>query len=181
MKMSETNINKEFAEFGKFCHYTAILFLLSIFIPFIGLVLLYFYYMALKIIKSINSQLNNENLEQWRSKMTIVLVIQIIYIPVSSINGIYFAFGSTMDPNAVLAALAVNMVILAVTFILMGIFQMKAWKNLNIFFDENRNMFPEILVIDCLNGTKKLRTAAKCFLLFFLIITVLIGYILTII
>ena len=113
--------------------------------------------------------------------MTIVLVIQIIYIPVSSINSIYFAFGSTMDPNAVLAALTILLIILIVTYILMGIFQMKAWKNLNIFFDENRTMFPEILVIDCLNGTKKLRTAAKCFLLFFLIITVLIGYILTII
>lgn len=181
--MSEININREFADFGKYCYYTAILLILSIFIPFIGIVLLYFYYMALKVIKRINSQLNNENLEQWRSKMTIILVMQIIFIPVTTIINIYFSFmmDPGMDPTAMLAVLTILLIILIGTLIIMGIFQMKAWNNLNIFFDVNRNMFPEILVIDCLNGTKKLRTAGKCFLLFFLIITIIIGYILSII
>ena len=193
--MTEITVNSQFARFGKYCLYLAISMILVIPlalipIPYVG----YFAVIAnlglviriYIVAKRIQKQLNNENIRIFYSKFLIshllFWLMQIIMLVMSIFLNIFAA--PSGEPAAMATALISLLLYLGIVIaflIIIGLLQMKAWENLNIFFTENRNMFPEIIIVSVLNGTKKLRTAGKLTMLGFLIITIIVGYILSII
>ncbi len=58
---------------------------------------------------------------------------------------------------------------------------MDAWRSLTDFFNQNRGLFPNYIASEASEGSDKLRTAALMYVLSFLIITILIGWILQIV
>ncbi|TFG10327.1 MAG: zinc-ribbon domain-containing protein [Promethearchaeota archaeon] len=187
--MSEDQILRQFGEFGKYIYYIAILIIIScctFFIPYVGTVLsilqLIFLIQGLGVIKRINSTLNNHNLEEFRSKIILGMIITVIAIAI--ISATFGAVLVLMTSRSAPGLLVVFLGVLLVVFIIMMIgayLSMKAWENLNEFFIQHRSMFPNYLADEAIEGTKDLKNAALCTLLFFLIITLIIGFILQII
>ncbi|MBY9008994.1 MAG: hypothetical protein KGD74_03910 [Candidatus Lokiarchaeota archaeon] len=184
--MTEITVNSQFARFGKYCFLLAIFMILAI-IPVVG----YFaviaqFAMVIRIYivaKRIQKQLNSENIRIFYSKFLISYllfgVLEVVLILMNIFLNVLAA--PSGEPEAVASALIFLLVylgIIVVFMIIIGLLQMKAWENLNIFFTENRNMFPEIIIVSALDGTKKLRLAGK---LTMIVITFIIAYILSII
>ena len=193
MKMTELTVNSQFARLGNYCFLLGLWLIISIiasFIPYVGylggIVLLALIIRIYVLSKRLNEQLQNENFAIWRSKFLISYILFVLFNYLSLIMSLFLNIllvpSDDLEASmGVLIILLTFLVIIFVLLIIIGILQMKAWENLNIFFTENRDMFPEIYVISALNGTKKLRTAGKLTMLGFLIITLFIAYILTII
>lgn len=185
--LSEDQILRQFGEFGKYIYYIAILIIIScctFFIPYVGTVLsilqLIFLIQGLGVIKRINSTLNNQNLEEFRSKIILGMIITIVATAI-----IVAAFGAvlvSMTSRTGLLIILIGLILVAFIIMMIGAYlSMKAWESLNDFFTQNRNMFPNYLADEAIEGTKDLKNAALCTLLFFLIITLIIGFILQII
>ena len=189
--MTEITVNSQFARFGKYCFLLAIFMILSIipvvsyFTTIIQIALVIRIYI---VAKRIQKQLNNENIRIFYSKFLISFLLmfplQFVFIIMSIFLNIFAVPSGEGSEATAIASLMFLLVFLSVAIILLiiiGLLQMKAWENLNIFFTENRNMFPEIIIVSALDGTKKLRTAGKLTMLGFLVITIIIAYILSII
>lgn len=193
--MSQVDVNAEFREFGEKMNVIMICIVLNFVIPVIpSIIQLIFTITSLGNIKRINKQLNNRNLENFRSKYLTSMVIMmltgigmVIAMLPFLFNIINYALSlmyTTPDPYVVLntlfpmlfwiliiAAIGLGIIIIA------SIFQMKAWENLNTFFMENAGMFPGKIAEDAIEGSKNLRTASLCMALIFLLITGIIGVI----
>ena len=183
--MSQEQILKDFGEFGKYIYYIALCILLAL-IPYVGIVMifveLYYIIKALGVIKRINLTLQNPNLEEFRRRIILGFIIAIVGTIISVIVMISFfvmlvGFSRGITPYAMYGVIFAFVGILFLVMIIAGYFQLKAWENLNIFFTENQQMFPPHLARDAIDGTKNLKTAATCMMLFFLIITGIIGFI----
>ena len=186
--MSNIDVKSEFSEFGKKMKIVAIMTILVIvpvigpFLSFIGFI---FGIMALGDIRNANNKLNQSSLEDYRTKFISAIVIRIISTGVTAI-------GTFITPNYVfdfvftfnLSALISGAVILLITFVLniiAAVIEMDAWRSLTDFFNQHRNLFPNIIGNEASEGSDKLRSAALMNILSFLIITILIGWILQII
>ncbi len=190
--MSNQNLNKEFRDFGKNIFVVAICTLLGI-IPYVsyvtGIVSIIFMVMAVKSIKNINMQLKNQNLGLFSTKIITALVLRVIamLVLVIGLNIILvpFIYSATgyIGSNfySLLAALIVVVLTGLILMIVGAVIEMKAWENLNIFFTQNATMFPQMFSQDAIDATAQLRKAALCYALFFLIITLLVGLILSIV
>ena len=185
--MTDETILRKFGEFGKYSYYMGICILLGL-IPALGIVTailqLYFLIQMLGIIKEVNFSLNNENLERFRSqyiKGILIGVFGSIFAGIVFGISMYFIFITQTMNRAFWGVFIVFMVLLFIAVILMGYFLMKSWENLNQFFEQHAKMVPPNLAQYAIEGTKNLRTASLCYMLFFLIITPLIGFILFII
>lgn len=184
--MWNKSVYVELRDFGKNMQYLAIFMLLSL-IPGIGpvamILYLIFMFSALKNIRLMYYSLNDQNLESFRIKM--VSSITRGFLSIFSIipGGIFLAIGLVM-PMQNYISIIIGSLLLLLGFILMissHAIERAAWKNLNAFLKENRQMFPEMALREVLEGTENLETGALLYSLFIFGITIIIGYILKVI
>ena len=180
--MSNMDVRNDFYEFGKNMQIVAICTVLSLVTGVTGLIALIFIFIALGNIKNANLKLNNEYLEEFRSKYVrafILRIVGIIVLIVGVINILIIVF-IPMDINSYWITVSISIIIIPTGLVFMitsVVAEMKAWENLKLFFEENRNMFPGSISHDLIDGCDKLKTAALLFALGFLIITAIIGFI----
>lgn len=177
-KMSNTNVNLDWASFGSKMKIIAIFVIIPI--PFVGLI---FTFLALSDLRNVNLKLNNPLIEDYRSKFITALIFKLIGSVVSLV-GLFF-------PIDIYALLSGNMMALLPLFIftgigiiisiIAGIIEMGAWGSLESFFRQNTNMFPAYVAREAEEGSHYLKNAALMYVLGFLIITALIGWIFSII
>ncbi len=147
---------------------------------------------ALKSIKKVSTQLNNANFEEFRTKILVAMTIRSIgsivvsfwtlFILVPYLNAPIYDYGPRFLYFQELLVMFILILVFAFIFMIVGAFkEMKAWENLNIFFTQNSKLFPEIFSRDAIKATRKLRKAALCYVLAFLIVPLIIGFILYII
>ena len=180
--MSNMDVRKDFYEFGKSMEIVAICTVLSVVTGVTGLISLIFIFIALGNIKNANLKLNNEYLEEFHSKYvrsfilkicgTIVLMMGVFSVAFFLFVPSYFSFSWTSFTISVILSLAGLIFVISSVVV-----EMKAWKSLKRFFEENRNMFPGNLSNELIDGCDKLKTAALLNALGFLIITIIIGFI----
>jgi uncharacterized membrane protein len=182
-----SNINMDFYEFGKKMKIVAIMVILMI-IPYAGSFLMLvgwiFAILALQNIQNANLKLNNTVLEEFRSKYYIALIFYIIS-SVVAIIGLFFpfnvlAFIYTMNYFTLIPAIT----LLALTYLfdfIGAIIEYGAWGKLEFFLTQNGNIFPPYLAKEASDGAHNLKNGALMYILFFLIVTILIGWIFRII
>ncbi len=182
IKMSNMDVRKDFYEFGRNMQIVAICTVLSIATGVTGLIALIFIFIALGNIKNANLKLNNEYLKQFRSKYIRAFILRICGTIVLIVGVINILFGVYMPMDITSYWITVSISIIVITsglvFMITSVFaEIKAWKNLKRFFEENRSMFPDNLYFELIEGCDKLKTATLLNALFFLIITIIIGFI----
>lgn len=184
--MDNDFIRNSFYEFGKKIRVIAIASVLS-FIPPIApvasIVALVFIFLALGVIRNINYQLNNPNLGMFRSKYVrsmILIIIGFIFLVVGGVSlAINFFIPLYIPPfNAILFPISICILVVGLILLISSsVIEMKAWENLKIYFQNNRELFPINIGQDAINGCDNLKTGALLYALGFLIITVFIGFI----
>ncbi|MBY9019359.1 MAG: hypothetical protein KGD66_11070 [Candidatus Lokiarchaeota archaeon] len=185
--MWNNSILGAFRDFGKNTQLIAIFLLVSLIpgIGFIGLILaLVFKFAALNNIKFINLSFNNDLLEKFRSKMisSITRLFLSLFCIIS--GGIFLAIGLLIPIGNLVGIVIIGSVLIALGLILVisaFVIEMKAWKNLKIFFEENQSMSSKILMRDVIKGIDNLATGALLNALFMFGITIFIGFILQIV
>ena len=193
--MSNTDVRSEFIEFGKKMKIVGIITLIGPFLgfvpvigqfmSFIGFIGFIFGIMALGDIRNANNKLNQSSLENYRTKYINAIVIRIISTVISAVGAFFTSnwvlnFVFTLNFSELIG----GAVILLITFVLniiAAVIEMDAWRSLNDFFNQHRNLFPPQIANEASEGSDKLKTAALMNILSFLIITILIGWILQII
>ncbi len=179
--MVNVDIRNEFSEFGKKMKIVAIMTVLAI-IPYLGIILsfigLIFAFMALSDIQNANYKLKQSSLENYRSKYSIAIVFRMISLVISGAGSFY----SLANPFSyrILTSI-ITMIISFIINIIAGAIEMDAWRSLTDFFNQNRVLFPNYIASEASEGSDKLRSAALMYVLSFLIITILIGWILQIV
>ena len=181
--MSNTDTSLEWRSFGSKMQIIAIFVIIPI--PFVGLI---FSILALGHIRNINFQLNNPLLGDFRSKWFSALMIRIV-AAVVSVVGLLFPIDfltiiMSGDPNVLFAALLPMFIFTGIGLVLgivAGAIEMGAWGSFETFFRQNATMFPAHISRDAEEGSHYLRNAALMYILGFLIITALIGWIFQII
>jgi len=174
-------------DFGKNMQLVAIFLLVSLIpgIGFIGFILvLVFKFAALNNIKFINLSLNNDLLEKFRKKMisSITRLFMALFCIIS--GGIFLAIGLLIPIGNLVGVIIIGAVLLSLALILIisaFVIEMKAWKNLKLFFEENQSMSSKILMRDVIKGIDNLATGALLNALFIFGITIFIGFILQIV
>ena len=180
--MSNMDVRKDFYEFGKNMQIVAICTVLSIVTGVTGLIALIFIFIALGNIKNANLKLNNEYLEQFRSKYVRAFILRIcgtIVLIIGAINAVLFVFFPfDFAPFWITISISIILILTGLIFIITSVVaEMEAWKNLKLFFGENRSIFPDNIYNDLIDGCNKLKTATLLFAFGFLIITAIIGFI----
>ena len=181
-----SDVNMDFVSFGQKMKIVGIMVVLGI-LPFIGsylsIVGFIFGLLALQDIKNANFKLNINFLEDYRSKYLLAVIFMIIGAIVSAI-GLFFPVDFT---QIIYGNYSVLIPMLTFTFVgwvinlIAGILEMNAWGSLGMFFEQNRSLFPAYIATEASDGAKNLKTAALMYILSFLIITILIGWIMRII
>lgn len=184
MDLDNNFYQRDFYEFGKKIHTVAIASVLS-FIPPIapiaGIVALVFIFLALGDIKRINYQLKDLNLDIFYSKYVRSVVLIIVGVVFLVIGGVSLAL-SFLSPlilfNSILFPISISVLVLGFIFLISSsVVEMKAWENLKIYFQVNREKFPADVVQNVIDGCDNLRTGALLYALGFLLITLFIGFI----
>ena len=181
------NVNMEFYEFGKKMKIVAILLILSI-IPWVGsflwIVGLIFILQALQDIQNANFKLKNGSLESFRSKYYTAVILSIIgsassivtlFFPINYLGFVYGGYVGNFTLNITFSVVAWLLNWIA------AFLEYSAWGQMGFFLDQNRNLFPPYLATEASDGAKNLKNGALMNILFFLIVTVLIGFIFRII
>ena len=179
--MSNIDVKKDFHDFGKNIQIVAICTVLSIAIGITGLIALIFIFIALGSIKRANSLLNNSSLHEFRSKYIRGFILRIggtAILITGVVNLVLFLFIPTSFPVYASLSLPIILMISGLVFIFVGVAaEIKAWKNLKIFFENNSKMFPVNISNDAIEGCNKLKTGTLLSALGFLIIPGIIGFI----
>ena len=176
------DVRKDFYEFGKNMQIVAICTVLTLVTGVTGLIALIFIFIALGNIKTANLKLNNEYLEQFRSKYVKAFILRIcgtIVLMLGVFSLVLYLFFSSYFPSFwITISISVILILTGLTFgITSLVAEMKAWENLKRFFEENRSMFPGSISHELIEGCDKLKTATLLNALGFLIITAIIGFI----
>ena len=180
--MSNMDVRKDFYEFGKNMQIVAICTVLTLVTGVTGLIALIFIFIALGNIKTANLKLNNEYLEEFRSKYIKAFILRIcgtIALMIGVFSVVFYLFFPSYFPSFwITVSISVIIILTGLTFgITSLVAEMKAWENLKRFFEENRSMFPGNIYNELIDGCDKLKTAALLNALGFLIITAIIGFI----
>jgi uncharacterized membrane protein len=180
--MSNMDVRNDFYEFGKNMQIVAICTVLSLVTGVTGIIALIFLFIALGNIKNANLILNNELLEEFRSKYVRAFILRIcgmIILIVGVINIVFFIYiPSYYYYYLINIIISIILLLTGLTFVITSVVaEMKAWENLKQFFEENRSMFPGSISHELIDGCDKLKTAALLFAFGFLIITAIIGFI----
>jgi len=181
MKMSNISVNKEFHDFGKFIQISAILTIVSMATGIAGFIAMIFVFVAMKCIKRANYTLNNSLLYEFRSKYIrgfISKICGMIVLVTGVANLVLFFFIPTSFPFYISLSISIILMISGIVFIYAGVAaEIKAWKNLKIFFENNSKMFPANISDEVIKGCDKLKTGILLSSLGFLIVPAIIGFI----
>ncbi|MFX0020260.1 MAG: hypothetical protein ACFFAK_15030 [Promethearchaeota archaeon] len=181
MKMSNIAVRKEFHDFGKYIQVVAILTIVSITTGIAGFIAMIFIFIALRSLKRANFTLNNSSLHEFRSKYIRGFILRICGMVVLIIGGVnlaLFFFIPTSIPIYISLSVSIILMISGIVFIYVGVAaEMKAWKNLKIFFENNFKLFPANISEEAIKGCNKLKTGTLLSSLWFLIIPAIIGFI----
>ena len=180
--MTDIGIRKNFLDFGRNIQIVAICTVLSIATGITGFIALIFIFIALGNIKKVNLLLNNASLEQFRLKYIRGFIFRIAGIFILITGGVniavYFIFMPL--PISFWTTLSLSIILLSagLIFIVLGLSsEIKAWKNLKIFFENNSNLFPSELSSELIDGCDKLKKGTLLSAFGFLIIPGIIGFI----
>ncbi|MFX1460830.1 MAG: hypothetical protein ACFFBT_15330, partial [Promethearchaeota archaeon] len=180
-KMSNIAVRKEFHDFGKYIQVVAILTIVSITTGIAGFIAMIFIFIALRSLKRANFTLNNSSLHEFRSKYIRGFILRICGMVVLIIGGVnlaLFFFIPTSIPIYISLSVSIILMISGIVFIYVGVAaEMKAWKNLKIFFENNFKLFPANISEEAIKGCNKLKTGTLLSSLWFLIIPAIIGFI----
>ena len=181
MRMSNIGVRKEFHESGKYFRVAAILTIVSITAGIAGLIAMIFVFIAMGCLKRANYTLNNSSLQEFRSKYIrgfISRICGMVVLITGVVNLVFFFFFSTSFPIYISLYLPIILIISGLVLIYVGVAaEMKAWKNLKIFFENNIKMFPADISDEAIKGCDKLKTGTLLSSLWFLIIPAIIGFI----
>ena len=160
--MSTIDVKKGFNEFGKNLQIVAICMVLTIVTGMTGLIASIFFFIALGNIKRINLQLNDASLEQFRSKYIRGFISGLVGIIILVTGGVgmvlYFFFMPFSISIWTTLSLSIILLSAGLIFIIVGLAsEIKAWKNLKVFFENNSNLFPSDLSSELIDGCDKLK------------------------
>jgi len=190
-----TNVNREFRQFGDKMYYMMILFILNFIIPVIpGILMLYFSIKILGDIKKANKELKKSELNNFRIYFINSYIFSLIVAVLIIVAAIFFVIAmwplielmqAQIQPTpdqiyAIFPSLIIPGILLIISLVVLlivGILRYLAWGQLNEFFIENSKLFPEAIAHDARRGAENMKTASLCWILSFLIITIIIGLI----
>ncbi|MFX1316507.1 MAG: hypothetical protein ACFE9T_11625 [Promethearchaeota archaeon] len=185
--MSNISVRKEFHESGKYFRVAAILTIVSITAGIAGFIAVIFIFIAMGCLKRANYTLNNSSLHEFRSKYIrgfILRICGLVVLIIGVVNIIFFFFFSTSFPfhislpSYISLSLPIILIMSGLVLIYVGVAaEMKAWKNLKIFFENNFKMFPADISEEAIKGCDKLKTGTLLISLWFLIVPAIIGFI----
>ena len=181
MKMSNIGVKKEFHDFGKYIQVAAILTIVSITTGIAGFIALIFIFIAMGSLKRANYTLNNSSLHEFRSKYIkgfISRICGMVVLIIGGVNLALFFFIPTRFPIYISLSIPIILMISGIVFIYVGVAaEMKAWKNLKIFFENHFKMFPANISEEAIKGCDKLKKGTLLSSLWFLIVPAIIGFI----
>lgn len=179
--MSSISVNKEFRDFGKFIQVSAILTIVSLAAGITGFIAIILVFVAMQSLKRANYTLNDSSLQQFRSKYIRGFISKLCGMAVmitGAANLVVFFYIPTSYPIYISLSLSGILMIAGLVFIYSGVAaEMKAWKNLKLFFENNSKMFPSSISSEAIKGCDKLKTGTLLTSLGFLIIPAIIGFI----
>lgn len=173
--MSNTDVNREFSEFGGRMKVIAILTLISVVIGIftgintsagffdavIGFVVFIFYILILGDIKSAGVMLNNRNLLSFRSKIITSFILGIIGMIIFTTGLAGIGITIFFIGNLILLPIPVTIVIIGIIILLItAIMQIQAWGSLESFFTNNTTLFPQEIANDARTGAKLCKIGA---------------------
>ncbi len=181
MKMSNIGVKKEFHDFGKYLQVAAILTIVSITTGIAGFIAMIFVFVAMGSLKRANYTLNNSSLHEFRSKYikgVISRICGMVVLIIGGVNLALFFFIPTPFPIYISLSIPTVLMISGIVLIYVGVAaEMKAWKNLKIFFENNFKMFPTNISEEAIKGCDHLKTGTLLSSLWFLIVPAIIGFI----
>ncbi|MFX0143765.1 MAG: hypothetical protein ACFE9C_06790, partial [Candidatus Hodarchaeota archaeon] len=179
--MPNISIKKEFHDFGKYIQIVAILTIVSITTGMAGFIALIFIFVAMGSLKRANYTLNNSSLHEFRSKYikgVISRICGMIVLIIGGVNLALFFFIPTPFPIYISLSIPTFLMIAGIVFIYVGVAaEMKAWKNLKIFFENNFKMFPANMSEEAIKGCDYLKKGTILSSLWFLIVPAIVGFI----
>ena len=180
--MTDIGIRKNFLDFGRNIQIVAICTVLSIATGITGFIALIFIFIALGNIKKVNLLLNNASLEQFRSRYIRGFISRLAGIFILITGGVNIAVYFIFMPLSISfwSTLSLSIILLSagLIFIIVGLSsEIKAWKNLKIFFENNSNLFPSELSSELIDGCDKLKKGTLLSAFGFLVIPGIIGFI----
>ena len=180
--MTDIGIRKNFLDFGRNIQIVAICTVLSIATGITGFIALIFIFIALGNIKKVNFLLNSASLEQFRSRYIRGFILRLAGIFIILTGGVNIAVYFIFMPFAISfwTTLSLSIILLSagLIFILVGVSsEIKAWKNLKVFFENNSNLFPNDLSSELIDGCDKLKKGTLLSAFGFLVIPGIIGFI----
>ncbi|MFX1387832.1 MAG: zinc ribbon domain-containing protein [Promethearchaeota archaeon] len=179
--MSNMVVKQEFHDFGKYIQIVAILTIVSITTGIAGFIAMIFIFIAIGSLKRANYTLNNSSLHEFRSKYikgVISRICGMVVLIIGGVNLALFFFIPTPFPIYISLSIPTVLMILGIVFIYVGVAaEMKAWKNLKIFFENNFKMFPANMSEEAIKGCDYLKKGTLLSSLWFLIVPAIIGFI----
>ena len=180
--MSNIDVKKDFQNFGRNIQIVAILTVLSIATGITGFIASIFIFIALGNIKKINLQLNNASLEQFRKKYIGGFISGLIGMSILITGGVGIAFYFIFIPFSIsiwtMLSISIALLSAGLIFIIVGLIsEIKAWKNLKVFFENNSDLFPSDLSSELIDGCDKLKKGTLLSAFWFLVIPAIIGFI----
>lgn len=166
--------------------YVAIFTIFGI-IPYVGnifsVINLILLFLCLDDINNANKKLNSDNLNDFRSKFLIALILT-VFTSILSIIGFFPPFNSLkLIFHAGILTISIDLLFIPVLilYIIIGAIEMIAWQRMIDFAIQSSNLFPLAIKSNIIRGSKNLKNAAIMTILSFLIVTIFIGWILQII
>ncbi|MFX0004623.1 MAG: hypothetical protein ACFE9J_14155, partial [Candidatus Hermodarchaeota archaeon] len=140
-----------------------------------------FIFVAMGSLKRANYTLNNSSLHEFRSKYikgVISRICGMIVLIIGGVNLALFFFIPTPFPIYISLSIPTFLMIAGIVFIYVGVAaEMKAWKNLKIFFENNFKMFPANMSEEAIKGCDYLKKGTILSSLWFLIVPAIVGFI----
>ena len=180
--MSNIDVKKNFQDFGKNFQIVAICFILSIATGITGFIASIFIFIALGNIKKINLQLNNVSLEQFRKKYIKGFISGLVGMSILVTGGVSIALYFIFMPFSIsiwtILLISITLLSAGLIFIIVGLAsEIKAWKNLKVFFENNSKLFPSDLSSELIDGCDKLKKGTLLNAFGFLVIPAIVGFV----
>jgi len=189
--MSSSNLEMKWLKFGKNLRNLGGLLILII-IPYIAFVALIIQLILIIVLindlNDINRELKNPHLDEFRSRYLAASIIKFIGAIILNVAcvmlagvvlinfyGSYFPY-TPFGPFIRFIPIIILFIIGFVLMIVGSAVEIGAWDNLKSFIVQNREMFPK-MGKDAIDGVEKLRSGAMLWVLGFLIIPIVIGWI----
>jgi uncharacterized protein YacL len=179
--MSNIGVKQEFHEFGKYIRDAAIFTIVSIIAGIAGIIAMIFVFVAMGSLKRANYTLNSSWLHEFRSKYIrgfISRICGMVVLIAGSLDLALFFFIPNSLSIYISLSIPIILMISGIVFIYVGVAaEMKAWKNLKTFFENNFKIFPADMSEEAIKGCDKLKKGTLLSSLWFLIIPAIIGFI----